>query len=557
MSPSDQELLQRFAVDGDNEAFAALVQRYITVVYHSALRRTNDAHAAEDISQRVFTALARKAKQLETHVAIVGWLHLTTRFEAEHYMRTERRRLAREQAAAQWDEMNAEHQRRDWQKVRPIIDAALDKLGATDRDAVLLRFFANRSFGEIGEQLGLSENAARMRVDRALGKLNGLLKAREITSVSLATLLAAEAAAASTPPTLALHVTTQALAGASVAATTGATFLAMSTSKTIIAAAIVLVGVGVGTTWSIGQAREARTARAAVEAQEAGRKAELADLQRRTSTATKRLQDAEARNAELLALAKSVRGSRVNGAAADEPITEEIVEARFKRGQALVENGDPAAAFNDLFWCYTVGMPKLRSWGPVRSTSLGYFGKLAERYPPAAEFLRTLRDRALPRVRDSATDNEAATEFASANHELKDDAANLALIDELLPGDPRRRTLAGASEQYLVERQRYKEAAEGRPYASVSSTFEMMIERSRSTDAPAISEKAKQEGRTFLLNNTASNIEILVGIGDIEHARTLAERLLKFDGSAATKALIQQHAARAGRPDLLNPPVAR
>lgn len=169
------------------------------------------------------------------------------------------------------DDLHTPNPERDWEKLRPVIDAALDKLNAVDRDVVLLRFFNNQSFAAIGEKLGVSENTARMRVDRALDKLNGILSARKITSVSLAAALAAEAVAASAPPALAAQVTAQALAGAALSASSGiaATLFTMTTStKIIVAASCVLVAIGLSSAfYERRQLAEARAQVAAVKRQ--------------------------------------------------------------------------------------------------------------------------------------------------------------------------------------------------------------------------------------------------------------------------------------------------
>jgi RNA polymerase sigma factor (sigma-70 family) len=48
------------------------------------------------------------------------------------------------------------------------------ELAESDREAILMRYFEKRQLREIGERLGLSEEAARKRVDRALEKLRAL-----------------------------------------------------------------------------------------------------------------------------------------------------------------------------------------------------------------------------------------------------------------------------------------------------------------------------------------------------------------------------------------------
>ena len=70
----------------------------------------------------------------------------------------------------------------DWEKIRPVLDEALESLGSTDRDILLLRFFEQRPFREVGAALGLGEDAARMRVARSLGKLRDWLQGRGIST---------------------------------------------------------------------------------------------------------------------------------------------------------------------------------------------------------------------------------------------------------------------------------------------------------------------------------------------------------------------------------------
>ncbi len=244
----DNELIRRFVKGRDEGAFAALVQRHVDLVYRAARRKVGEAYLAEDVVQAVFTALAWKAEELVGHQTIVGWLHTTTRYTASEVLRAERRRRAREQEAfAQTtiltttmktppasDEAATEVA---WNAMRPVIDEALGELNERDREAVLLRFFAQRSFGEIGAVLAVSENTARMRVERALDKLHGLLARRGVTSTAaaLATVLAGPAVGVAAPSALAATVTGAALAStaagvASVAVGVGAASGSVGTS---------------------------------------------------------------------------------------------------------------------------------------------------------------------------------------------------------------------------------------------------------------------------------------------------------------------------------------
>lgn len=180
----DSELLRRFADQGSQAAFAELARRKVGLVYAAALRQTGgDAHLAQDVTQGVFVALARQAKALRSHPALVGWLFTTTRNLASRTRRDERRRNRREQEAGRMHESSTEN---TWEELRPVIDEALHELGEKDRVALLLRFFEGRSLGEVGAAVGLAENAARMRVDRALERLRERLARRGITSTAAA-----------------------------------------------------------------------------------------------------------------------------------------------------------------------------------------------------------------------------------------------------------------------------------------------------------------------------------------------------------------------------------
>src|SRR5256885_12247356 len=97
---SDCDLLRRYAETNSEEAFAELVRRHLNLVYSAALRQVNgDAHLAQDIAQKVFTELGRKAPVLCRRPSLTGWLYTTTRFIAVKVIRTEHRRRNHEQEA--------------------------------------------------------------------------------------------------------------------------------------------------------------------------------------------------------------------------------------------------------------------------------------------------------------------------------------------------------------------------------------------------------------------------------------------------------------------------
>jgi RNA polymerase sigma factor (sigma-70 family) len=193
MTP-DSELLRRFARTNSEDAFAELVKRHVNLVYSAALRQVGgDAHLAQDVAQTVFTDLARKACSLSRRESLTGWLYTSAHFAAAKIARTENRRHDREEKFMR-EPIHETAPEANWDKLRPTLDEMMHELKKTDREAILLRYFENRQFAEVGAKLGLNENAARMRVERALEKLRAIFAKRGITTATaLASVISANA----------------------------------------------------------------------------------------------------------------------------------------------------------------------------------------------------------------------------------------------------------------------------------------------------------------------------------------------------------------------------
>ncbi len=249
----DIDLLRRYAAEQSETAFTELTRRHVDLVYSAALRLVNgDIASAQDVTQQVFTELARHASRLARHPALVGWLYTTTRWMALRVNRSEQRRKAREQEAYTMDELlHNDASTSDWDALRPVLEDAMDELNDQDRHAVLLRFFQKKTLTQVGASLNLTENAARMRVERALDKLRRILGRRGVTTTAAALAAAVSANAVHAAPAgFAASVSGAALAGSAVHASTlvaATQTLAMTTlQKTIIAGALtVAVGTGI------------------------------------------------------------------------------------------------------------------------------------------------------------------------------------------------------------------------------------------------------------------------------------------------------------------------
>jgi RNA polymerase sigma factor (sigma-70 family) len=183
MTSDDMALVRAYAADQSEAAFATLVARHVGLVHSAALRQLRDEHLAQDVTQAVFVLLARKAGSLSPDTVLSGWLYRTALFACADVRRREARRQQREQEALM--EASIETQTSDtqtvWSKLAPILEDAMARLRDRDRDALVLRFFENKSMKEIADTLGLEERAAQKRVQRALDKLRGSFARRGIT----------------------------------------------------------------------------------------------------------------------------------------------------------------------------------------------------------------------------------------------------------------------------------------------------------------------------------------------------------------------------------------
>jgi RNA polymerase sigma factor (sigma-70 family) len=234
----DVRLLQEFARDRSQEAFATLVSRHIDLVYSAALRQLHDPAAAQDATQAVFLLLAQKAHRL-TGTQLSAWLFATTRYVCANARRKQARRTLHERKAAEMRQESDPPESPAWDAIAPLLDEAIDSLPATEKRVVLMRYFEKRSFREVGEQFEISEDAARKRVERAVDKLRGFFaRAGVATPASMAAIDAVLLTHAVTHAPAALAQAVAAKAAVAGSLGTWGTFMAATTAKKVAAVTI-------------------------------------------------------------------------------------------------------------------------------------------------------------------------------------------------------------------------------------------------------------------------------------------------------------------------------
>ena len=193
---NDAELLERYAMTQDAEAFSAMSNSYSGLVYGTCLRILKNSHDAEDVAQECFLQLAQKAGQIKS--SLPGWLHSVATNMSKQKIRGEVRRRAREESVSQ--NMNESGVIRDpsWQELKPHVDHAIEELPEDLKSPIILRYLQGKKQKDIAKVLGMNQSTVSRRLEDGVDEIRQALKRGGIVAslALIGSLMSANAAVA-------------------------------------------------------------------------------------------------------------------------------------------------------------------------------------------------------------------------------------------------------------------------------------------------------------------------------------------------------------------------
>jgi RNA polymerase sigma factor (sigma-70 family) len=259
---ADADLLERFALRGDEAAFEALVVRHGPLVFNVCRRLVRHEQDAEDCFQNTFLALARSAGSIGRRQAVAGWLHRVAFRTALRSRANAVGRAARQQSLTDYPAGDASEEV-TWRELRSVLDEEVSRLPAKYRLPVVLCYLAGKTTEEAARQIGCPRGTVLSRLAWARERLRARLTRRGL-AVTPAVLAALPVRGSAIPPARLIGATVTAArwftAGKAAAAGSGSTFYLMEgalrvmslvqTKTLTVVLATALIGVGVSL-WSL------------------------------------------------------------------------------------------------------------------------------------------------------------------------------------------------------------------------------------------------------------------------------------------------------------------
>ena len=181
MKNDDAELIQR-VLEGDDDAFSVLVNKYQKQVHALAWRKIGDFHVAEEITQDTFLKAYKRLATLKKPQRFASWLYVIAANRCSSWLRKKRLWTQPLETLEETDNEHvqtstysgyvaAENKRTTAEAQRDVVKKLLAKLQESERTVITLHYFGEMSCTEIGAFLGVSANTVKSRLRRAQQRL--------------------------------------------------------------------------------------------------------------------------------------------------------------------------------------------------------------------------------------------------------------------------------------------------------------------------------------------------------------------------------------------------
>lgn len=208
---TDGQLLQQFAANRDERAFATLLQRHGGLVYAVCRNILRHDHDAEDAFQGTFLVLARRASAIREEKAVGSWLYRVAYRIAMKARRSAERRRDQSGPAASPVENERASSELAWRELQAMLDEELNRLPERYRTPFVLCCLLGKSKSETAEELGWKAGTVSSRLAQARKLLQTRLARRGVTlSALLSGLAIAERGASAAVPAELLLITRRA-----------------------------------------------------------------------------------------------------------------------------------------------------------------------------------------------------------------------------------------------------------------------------------------------------------------------------------------------------------
>jgi RNA polymerase sigma-70 factor (ECF subfamily) len=178
----DEEAIIRHCLDGDEDSYSVLVDRYKTMVYNVAFRMLGDGDTAKDVAQESFIAAYGGLGQFRFDSKFSSWLYSIVLNKCRDHMRLARETVSTDDIAGvrpatgpSPEQTAAAHQGRD------ILQGALDALPAEYREVLILKHIEELDYQEIAAITGDGVAALKVRAHRGREMLKKILEKAGVT----------------------------------------------------------------------------------------------------------------------------------------------------------------------------------------------------------------------------------------------------------------------------------------------------------------------------------------------------------------------------------------